>query len=186
MSSFIVRMLLTAWLLLPVTGLQAISINDPSPAHQHAVFQHLQSLRMKDLQRISGRKFSLKEKIAWQILKWKISHPGGSRLLAKLKKKPSYLNSVKPIDPDEKSAKKGQASLVFGLAGLGLLALIFVIPFMIFPSIISALLAIILGHGATKNKRVDKKGNTGKILGYVTISLIAILFAIALTNFELF
>lgn len=185
MSGLIFRMLLASWFLLFSFSGHAIIHPDP-PASKQFFIRQVQSLTIKDLQRLAGRKLSFKEKITWQLLKWRISHPGTGNLIKKLKSKPASAQQPAGSSPDEKSMKKGQASFVFGLAGLGLLALVFVIPFMIFPSIISALLAIILGHGATKGNRENKKGQTGKILGYVTISLIAILLAIALTNFELF
>lgn len=116
------------------------------------------SHKIKDLQKLTGRKFSLKEKIAIVILKKKLKHR-----------------------PKEGSSQ-GQTALIFGIGALVLFALGFLVPAAGIPllaSLLSSILAIVVGSVAKKKDPSDRKAHAGKLLGWITLGLIALLLILA-------
>ena len=111
------------------------------------------ALKVKDIQKLIGRKLTLKEKISFFILKQKL--------------RPS-------------SDTKGRTALIFAYIGIASLLAGFFIPFGIIASFLCAVLAIISGSSARKKDPSDKKAGTAKLLGWLTLGLIALLFAIAM------
>ena len=119
------------------------------------------SMKIKEAEKLLGRKLSLKEKIAFKIAQLKIKKD----LKAKEKGKPS----------------KGQAAMVLGIIGLACV----LIPYGIIASIPLAIIAIIQGSQAKKENHNDGKAQAAIVLGIVTLGLIAlaiILVAIILTS----
>ena len=118
-------------------------------------FNKIASLKIKDLQKLAGRKFSLKEKIAFLVLKHKLNHHSGD------------------------SQGPGQTSLIFGIAGLALLIIGLFVPYVILGSLVSSILAIVVGSVAKKKDPSDRKAHAGKLLGWITLGLIALLLILA-------
>ncbi len=124
------------------------------------------SLKIKDMQVLLGRRLTLKEKIAFLILRKKI--------------KATAL----------KDQSKGQTAFIFGIGAVCLLALAFVVPqvtFLLLASIVSSILAIIVGSSAHKKDPEDKKAKTAKLLGWITLGIItalAVIAVIALSNWS--
>jgi len=131
---------------LPVTLTSSVSTmqKDPVPMDRIA------TMKIKEAEKILGRKFSLKEKIAFKIAQIKLKKD----LKAKVEGKPS----------------KGQNSMVLGIIGLACL----LIPFGVIASIPLAIIAIITGSQAKRENKDDRKAQTGIILGIVTLGLIAL------------
>ena len=116
----------------------------------------ISALKIKDLQKLTNRKFTLKEKIVFGILKHK------------LKKK---------IHPEE-NTNKGEMALIFGAGSLAVLLLSFLLYPFFFGALIAAILAILVGSSALKKDPTDKKAKTGKLLGWITLGLIVLIIAL--------
>lgn len=136
------------------------AFNSPidKPIPNEALLKKIASLKIKDLQKLAGRKFSLKEKIAFFVLKKKLGHKSGD------------------------GQGQGQTSLIFGIGALALLVLAFLVPAAGVPllaSLVSSILAIVVGSVAKKKDPSDRKAHAGKLLGWITLGLIALLLILA-------
>src|SRR5258706_10234618 len=90
------------------------------------MYKKIASLSAKDIQKLTGRKLTLKEKISFLILKQKLRH--------------------KP----KKSVNAGDISLILGIASLVFILLAFLLPYLLSVSIASAIVAIVTGHRTRK------------------------------------
>ncbi len=117
--------------------------------------QSLSALKIKDAEKLLGRKMKLKEKIAFRLLQWK------------LKKE---LKSKK----GESGVDHGKTSMILGIIGIGLL----LIPYLAIAAIPCAILAIIFGNKARKSNKNDGKALAGIILGWVTIGIFILALAL--------
>jgi hypothetical protein len=130
------------------------TINPPG-----AVYEKLASLKIKEIQKIIGRKLTFKEKISLFILK----HTGHKRA----------------------QSKQGNTALIFGICGLALLVLGAFFPYAIVASLISAIVAIVVGSSAKKQDSTDKKARSAVLLGWITLGafvVIAILLLVAIAT----
>jgi hypothetical protein len=109
------------------------------------------SLKIKDIRKLTGKKLTLKEKIAVLILKHKLKHR---------------------VNED---SQLGQTAFIIAIVGLGLLLLALLLPYLIFGSLTAAIIAVVLGSAAKKANRSDTKAGTAVLLGWITIGLIALL-----------
>jgi hypothetical protein len=135
----------------------------PSPANSSAVIvpgqdflSKIGSMKIRELQKLAGRKFTLKEKLGIAILKHKLKKKSG----------------------DGSSA--GQNAMIFGILALALFVIGLFVPFVIIGSFVSSILAIIVGSIASRKDRDDKKAFVGKLLGWITLGLIALLVALVI------
>jgi hypothetical protein len=137
----------------------AISATAPPSANiiipDGGIYKKIVSLKIKDIQKLVGRKLTIKEKISFLILKHKLKRQS------------------------KENATKGQTAFIFGLVGLGLLIVGLFVPYVILGSLVSAILAIVTGSMAKKADPSDRKAHAGKLLGWITLGLIALLFILA-------
>ncbi len=117
----------------------------------------ISKMSVKDFEKLSGKKLTLKEKIGFKILQ------------QKLKKDPAFFEKVN-------ASSKGKTALILGIIGLAVLF----IPYLFIASIPLAILAIVMGNKAVKENPEDKKGKTARILGWVTLGLVLVLLLTAL------
>ena len=110
----------------------------------------LSFLTIKEMQEISGKKFTLKEKIRIKVFQWKLKK--GSLLLKQ-----------------EGKDNTSTIALISGIAGLALLLGIAYVGLL--PAVILTLLALILGYKAKKRNPHDKKAKAAIILGWITVGL---------------
>ena len=132
---------------------QKISVNETPP-------KNISSLKVKDLEKLAGRKFSLKEKLAFFILKKQLKH-------------------------EDKGSKDGKTAFAFGLAAISFLILGLFIPYIFLGSLVAAIVAVVVGSSALRENPNDRKAHSGRLLGWITLGLIAlllILIAIALSS----
>ena len=113
------------------------------------------NLKIKDVQKIIGRKLTMKEKISFMILK----HA--------LKKK-------------AKDAKQGQTALGFGIAAVVMLVVGLFVPFVIIGALVAGILAVVLGSVAKKQDSSDRKAYAATLLGWITLGCIALLLLLAI------
>ncbi len=123
------------------------------------IYKKIASLKIKDIQKLTGRKLTIKEKISFLILKHKLKQQAD----------------------DKKS--KGQTAFIFGIVGLGLLLVGLFVPYVILGALVSAILAIVVGSVAKKQDPSDKKAHAGKLLGWITLGLIAFLLILVVALF---
>ena len=119
-----------------------------------STLKNVHSLRIKDFQKLIGRKLTLKEKISFLLLKKKLRQI-----------------------PDEK--EKGQTAFILGIMGLGLLIIGLFVPYVILGSLVLSIMAIVLGTIEKKKNPSDSKAKAGALLGWITLSLIAFLLLLA-------
>ena len=122
--------------------------------------RNISSLKVKDLEKIAGRKFTLKEKIAFLILKKKMKN-------------------------QEDSSREGKTAFSFGIAAVAFLILGLFIPYVILGSLIASIVAVVMGSSALKKNPNDRKAYLAKLLGWITLGVFALLLiivAIALSS----
>jgi hypothetical protein len=147
--------LLGAFLFLPTLSYSVVTIKPNSQTGvSPLVYQKIASLRIKDLQKLKGRKLTIKEKISFLILKH----------IAK---------------KSAKESKGGQTALGFGIAAAVLLVLGLFIPYVIVGALIAAILAVVLGSVAKKQDPSDKKAFAATLLGWITLGAIALILLLA-------
>lgn len=116
------------------------------------------TLKIRDIQKLAGRKLTLKEKLAIKLYQWK------------LKKDLLHKKS------DDKK-DKGKMAMIFGIIGLVLLfAPIPVIGGL--GAVVGIILALVLGYQARKQDPNDKRAKTAIILGWIGVGLIVLAIAL--------
>ena len=139
---------------LPVTLTSSVSTmqKDPVPMDRIA------TMKIKEAEKILGRKFTLKEKIAFKIAQLKLKKD----LKAKAEGKSS----------------KGQTAFVLSLVGICLL----LVPYASIASLPLAIIGLVMGSQAKKENPNDSKAKTAIVLSLVTLGLLvlAVLLVIAI------
>ncbi len=138
-----------------------------------SVYERLASLRVKELQKMIGRRLTLKEKIGFWLVKKNIRsqlkkgvlNPSPFPLLQKVKLKKDPARAGETNSP-------GQTAFVFGLLAIGLLLVGLFVPYVIFGSLVSAILAIAIGTSAYKKDSSDSKAHMAKLIGWITLGVI--------------
>lgn len=133
--------------------------NDPP-----APMDRLAKMKIKEVEKLLGRKMSLKEKLAFKITQLKLK----KELKAKAEGKSS----------------KGQTAFILSLIGLCLI----LVPYGFFASLPLAIVGLVMGSQAKKENPDDGKAKTAIVLSLVTLGLIAlvVLLAIAIVASGLF
>jgi hypothetical protein len=141
----------------------AITTNTPLEGDKvilmEPVSKKITALKVKDVQKMIGRKLTLKEKIGFWLLKKKMKKQAGD------------------------GSKLGQTSLTLGIVALGLLLAGLFLPYVILGSIVAAVLAIVFGSMAGKQDPSDKKGYAGKLMGWITLGLFVVLILLLIALF---
>ena len=119
-------------------------------------YTFISNLKIKEVEKLLGRKMKLKEKLAFKLYQWKLKK--------ELKKKA------------DETDNKGETAFILGIVALGSLF----IPYAGIAAIPCAILAIIFGNKAKKNNPNDKKAKTGALLGWITLGLFVITIAIVI------
>lgn len=121
--------------------------------------ERLASLSMKEVQKLAGRKLTLKEKIAVKLYQWKLK------------------KGLRHAGDGEKSSK-GKTALIFSIIGLACLFIpISVVGFL--GAVVFTVLGMIKGSSAKKEDPNDGNAKAAVIIGWVTIGLFAIALVIA-------
>jgi hypothetical protein len=121
------------------------------------IYKKIASLKLKDIQRITGKKLTLKEKIALKVFQWK------------------YKNGLK-AKKAEGTGNKGKTAMILGIVGIAAL----LVPYFAIVSIPCAILAIVFGSKAKKTDPDNGQAKAGVILGIVTLGLIALALVIVI------
>jgi hypothetical protein len=119
-------------------------------------YTFISNLKIKEAEKLLGRKMKLKEKLAFKLYQWKLKK--------ELKKKAN------------ETGKKGETAFILGIVALGSLF----IPYVGIVAIPCAILAIIFGNKAKKINPNDKKGKTGALLGWITLGVFVVAIAVVI------
>ena len=124
------------------------------PVIPEAVVKKLASMKIKDIQKLAGRKLTLKEKILFLLLKHKAKR-------------------------DDAKRSGGSTALTLGAIAIGLFIVGLFVPYVILGSLVAAILAVVLGSTAMKKDRSDRKAHAGKLMGWITLGLIGLVLILA-------
>jgi len=127
---------------------------DPTPSMTHII-----SLKVKDIQKIIGRKLTFKEKIGLIFLKQAARHK-------------------------EKTTPGGNTPLVLGILSIVVLVAALAAPTLVFLSPLLGIAAIITGIITLKKDPGNKNAKTGRLLGWIAVSLFAALLILAAIAFS--
>jgi len=138
--------------ILPPTLTSSVSTvqKDPAPMDRIA------KMKIKEAEKLLGRKLTLKEKIAFKIAQLKLR----KGLKAKA----------------EGTSSKGQTAFVLSLIGLCLL----IVPYAGIASLPLAIIGLVMGSQAKKANPDDTKAKTAIILSIVTLGLIVLAFLLVI------
>ena len=117
-------------------------------------YKKVTSLKIKDVQKMIGRKLTLKEKISFLILRHQLKQKADSK----------------------KSLSKTALTLGF-IAVVLLIGGLFLPPLLI-GSLIGGILSLVLGTLARKDDHSDKKAQAAILLGWITLGLLALLLLV--------
>lgn len=142
-----------------ITAPASATTVNPSPS----LLTKLSTWKEKDLRKQLGRKLTVKEKVAFFMLKKK------TRKMAK------------------EEGKTGENAYVAGLLAIGLFVAGILFPPLLIGSFIAAIVAVASGSKALKIEPGNKKAKTGRLLGWITLflfllSLIGAILLIALIS----
>jgi hypothetical protein len=118
------------------------------------ISKKLASLKVKEIQKLIGRKLTIKERISLLVLK----HSFNQKI---------------------KEDKQGSTAFGFGIAALAMLIIGLFVPYVILGSLVAAILAIVLGSVEKKRDRSDRKAQAAVLLGWITLGVIALLLIVA-------
>lgn len=119
----------------------------PSPLPGSRPLQSILRLSVQDIEKLSGKKMSFKDKVRFGIAK--LSH----KLL------PGFEDGV----PTAKQIKQGRLSLIFGLSGVFLFLMGFILPAIVFLSLPLGIAALVLGIKSARGN-----GNTQAVIGIIS------------------
>jgi hypothetical protein len=151
---------------------------EPSPAVISMACKKLASMKIRDFQKLAGHRLSFKEKIACFVIRSKAKHylkKGFSEADLLFIQKAIKKNNPGAAEAGDEKSSQGQTALIFGIAGLALLLLGLFVPFVLLLSLGSAIVAVAIGSSAYKKNKNDAQAHTGKLLGWITLGLIAVL-----------
>ena len=146
----------------PGNSIATITIENKITENPIPSFLNISSLKIKQVEKLLGKKLTLKEKIAFKVFQWK-------------------LKSKKTPQSDEPS-KKGKTAMILGIIAIGSLFL----PYIAIAAIPCAILAIVFGTQAKRENPHDGKAKTGIVLGIITLGLIVLLILLVLAFLSAF
>lgn len=118
-------------------------LSEPSP-------KQIKSLKIKDVQKSLGRKLSLKEKIAFFLLKKKMKNA-------------------------DENGSTGNTAFIIAIIGLALFILGLWVPYVLLASLVAAIVAVVMGSMAKRKDPSDRKARAATLMGWINIGLLALL-----------
>ena len=112
------------------------------------------SLKIKDVQKMIGRKLKLKEKIGFLVLRHQLKHKA-----------------------DPKKSLSHTALICGIVAVIALVGGLFIPPLLI-AALVGSILSLVLGTIARRDDRSDKKALAAMLLGWITLGLLALLLLV--------
>ncbi|HEX7845536.1 MAG TPA: hypothetical protein VF476_06995, partial [Chitinophagaceae bacterium] len=91
------------------------------------------------------------------------------------------------LKKEDQKKSLGQASLIFGVLAVGLFVGGLFAPALLIGSLVASIIAIVTGSVAKKKNPNDRTAHAGKLLGWISLGLLAflvILAVIALSSWD--
>lgn len=136
------------------------AVSAPTLSAPITPLEYFASLSMKEVQKLAGRKLTLKEKIAVKLYQWKLKkqlrHPG-----------------------KEEKKSMGTTALIFSIIGLACLFLTFIPVVGFVGSVVFTILGLVKGNKAKKDNPEDGNAKAAVVISWVTIGLFAVGLIIA-------
>jgi hypothetical protein len=126
------------------------------------LYKKIASMKMRDLEHQIHRRLTLKEKVGFWILKQKARH--------EIKRAAKHR---------EGKSSAGSTALIIGIIGLILFVTGLFVPVLWIGSLVASISAIVLGSTAIKQNSKDMQAHAGKLIGWITLGLLALLLLIA-------
>jgi hypothetical protein len=143
-------MLLFSCMEIPVCAATMPLIDNPKKLASPE-YKSIATMKLKDFQKLIGRKLTLKEKIAFFVFKHKMRHQHGD------------------------GVTQGKTSFILGLVGLIFLAMGFAVPVLFFGALVLSILAIVTGSTASRKDSDNREARMGKLLGWITLGVLSLL-----------
>jgi hypothetical protein len=138
-----------------------VSLHAPGPVRQASAIPGVpldfSKLSIKQIQKLIGRKLTLKERIGFKLYRWM-----GKR-------------NIHPKPRETGKSSPGKTAMILGIIAIG----IFFVPYAGLLSLPLGILALVLGYKARRMDPADRKAVTAIILGWITMALIVIALALA-------
>lgn len=112
------------------------------------------SLKVRDIQKVIGRKLTLKEKISFLLLRHQLKHKA---------------------DPKKSLS---HTALICGIIAVVALVGGLFIPALLIVSLMGSILSLVLGTIARRDDRSDKKALAAMLIGWITLGLLALLLLV--------
>lgn len=142
------------------TSVSTLAITIPIPTNVLAY--RISKLEIKDIERLTGKKLTLKEKLVIKIYQLKLRR--------------EIRNSVNEIP----QSKKGKTSLTLGILSIIAALAILLTPWFLLASVPLAIMAIVIGNRAEKESPGDKKARAGSLIGWISLGFVVVLSFIVL------
>ena len=149
--SFIILFFYTA----TAASAATVPLIDSSSRSVHPVYKNIAAMKLKDFQKLVGRKLTFKEKITFLVFKYKTRHQRKA------------------------AGADGRASFILGFVGLLLLLIGFLSPAVWLGALAASILAIVTGSVADKKDNYNREAHIGKMLGWITLGALALLLILA-------
>lgn len=159
MKSLYVSLIIAFCLFTPALTANSASIPalEANPTPIENFYKKIASLKIKDIQKLTGKKLTLKEKVGFLLLKHKI----------------------KRQQKKEEEKDLGQKAFTFGIIAIALFVAGLFLPFVILGSLIAAIIAVVAGSTAKKKDPSNRKAHAGKLMGWITLGLITLFLILA-------
>ena len=151
-------------------------MNFPSATYFESVCKQIVRMKAADFPKMVGHRLTLKERLGFMAVKIRARHylkKGISKQEMDQLQSRLHPGAEKKTEGDQ---GQGQTALIIGIAAAALLVIGLVVPYIILGSLAASIAAIVIGSSAHKKNPSDGKASAGKLLGWITLGLIAILF----------
>lgn len=129
------------------TIISPATVEKTIPTPPSAVLSYMAGMKIKEAEKLLGRKMKLKEKIAFKVYQLKLK---------------------KDARRTETKANNGTTAMILGIAGLAAM----LIPYVAIAAIPCIILALVFGYTTKKHYPDDKHAKTGIILGWIGVGII--------------
>jgi hypothetical protein len=133
----------------PATDNFPATVKTSMPGLPAPMLSYIANMKIKEVEKLLGRKMKLKEKLAFKLYQFKLK---------------------KDARREGEKANNGTTSMILGIAGIASLF----IPYASIAAIPCMILALVFGYSTKKHYPNDKHAKTGIILGWIGVGLLVI------------
>ena len=140
----------------------------------------LASMKTKDFQAMVGHRLSLKEKLGFLAIRAKARHYAKKGIPAEdISLMQQKMRELSKPGKKADGSSLGKTALTFGIAGAVLLIIGLFVPGFWLGALVASIVAIATGSAASKRDKSDTRASTGKLLGWITLGILAVILIAA-------